>query len=176
MRGPKPHRRGGRVGRIGAALMDELEREPEAQYALIRRLLDSIHRDIVPVFARHPDFYVSITIPPSVFGSGRIGAMLSDLDLDPWRTRLVVELTARQALTVDLVPSEQRGNALALTQVGHSASRVLGPAEEITVPVTVVALRDGRGDGEVTLAATPPLEIVGARHAARRDMTRERMR
>ena len=39
-----------------AALMDELEREPEAQYALIRRLLDSIHREIVPVFARHPDF------------------------------------------------------------------------------------------------------------------------
>jgi len=35
---------------------------------------------------------------------------------------------ARQAPTVDLVPSEQRGNALALTQVGHSASRVLGPA------------------------------------------------
>ncbi len=35
---------------------------------------------------------------------------------------------ARQALTVDLVPAEQRGNALALTQVGHSASRVLGPS------------------------------------------------
>ncbi|MEX2205603.1 MAG: MFS transporter [Myxococcota bacterium] len=35
---------------------------------------------------------------------------------------------ARQALTVDLVPAESRGNALALTQVGHSASRVLGPA------------------------------------------------
>jgi len=34
---------------------------------------------------------------------------------------------ARQALTVDLVPPERRGNALALTQVGHSASRVLGP-------------------------------------------------
>jgi len=82
-----------------AALMDELEREPEAQYALIRRLLDSIHREIVPVFARHPDFYVSINIPPSVFGSGRIGPMLSDLDLDPWRKRLVVELTERQALT-----------------------------------------------------------------------------
>ena len=82
-----------------AAVMDELEREPEAQYALIRRLLDSIHRDIVPVFARHPDFYVSINIPPSVFGGGRIGPLLSDLDLDPWRTRLVVELTERQALT-----------------------------------------------------------------------------
>ncbi len=35
---------------------------------------------------------------------------------------------ARQALTVDLVPAESRGNALALTQVGHSASRVLGPS------------------------------------------------
>ena len=35
---------------------------------------------------------------------------------------------ARQALTVDLVPAESRGNALVLTQVGHSASRVLGPA------------------------------------------------
>ena len=34
---------------------------------------------------------------------------------------------ARQALTVDLVPPESRGNALALTQVGHSGSRVLGP-------------------------------------------------
>lgn len=35
---------------------------------------------------------------------------------------------ARQALTVDLVPPASRGNALALTQVGHSGSRVLGPA------------------------------------------------
>ena len=35
---------------------------------------------------------------------------------------------ARQALIVDLVPPERRGNALALTQIGHSGSRVLGPA------------------------------------------------
>ena len=82
-----------------AALMDELEREPEAQYALIRKLLESIRREIVPIFARHPDFYVSVNIPPSVFGTGRIAPLLSDLDLDPWRTRLVVELTERQALT-----------------------------------------------------------------------------
>jgi len=82
-----------------AALMDELEQEPEAQYALIRRLLESIQREIVPIFARHTDFYVSVNIPPSVFGTGRIASMLSDLDLDHWRTRLVVELTERQALT-----------------------------------------------------------------------------
>ena len=81
-----------------AALMDEFEREPEVQYALIRKLLESIRREIVPVFARHPDFYVSVNIPPSVVGTGRIAPMLSDLDLDPWRTRLVLELTERQAL------------------------------------------------------------------------------
>jgi MFS family permease len=34
---------------------------------------------------------------------------------------------ARQALTVDLVGPELRPNALALTQLGHSTSRVLGP-------------------------------------------------
>lgn len=44
-----------------------------------------------------------------------------------------------------------------------SLPRVLGPEEEITVPVTVFALRDGLGDVEVTLTATSPLEIVGAR-------------
>ncbi len=35
---------------------------------------------------------------------------------------------ARQSYTVDLVPSSKRGNAMALTQVGNSASRVLSPA------------------------------------------------
>lgn len=82
-----------------AALMDELEREPEAQYALIRRSLESIRREIVPVFARRPDFYVSINIPPSVFGTGRVAPMMTDLGLDQWLTRLVVELTERQALS-----------------------------------------------------------------------------
>jgi hypothetical protein len=42
--------------------MDEFEREPEVQYVLIQKLLESIRRDIVPVFARHPDFYVSVNI------------------------------------------------------------------------------------------------------------------
>jgi EAL domain-containing protein (putative c-di-GMP-specific phosphodiesterase class I) len=81
------------------ALMDELEREPEAQYELISKLLGSIRREIVPLFAQRPDFYVSVNIPPSVFGTGRIAPMLAELGLDKWLTRLVVELTERQALT-----------------------------------------------------------------------------
>ena len=116
-----------------AALMDELEREPEAQYALIRKLLESIRREIVPVFARHPDFYVSVNIPPSVFGTGRIAPMLSDLELDPWRTRLVVELTERQALTdlgrAAIGNARSLGVAVALDDfgTGHSGlSQIVG--------------------------------------------------
>jgi EAL domain-containing protein (putative c-di-GMP-specific phosphodiesterase class I) len=81
-----------------ASLMEELEREPEAQYALIYKLLDSIRREIVPLFARRPDFYVSVNIPPSVLGTGRIAPMLQQLGLEAWLTRVVIELTERQAL------------------------------------------------------------------------------
>ena len=85
--------------RSAGALMDEIESEPEAQYALIRRLLESIIRDIVPVFTRHPGFYVSVNIPPAVLGTGRIGPMIAELNVGPWLSRLVVELTERQALS-----------------------------------------------------------------------------
>lgn len=85
--------------RSAGALMDELEREPEAQYAVIHRLLESIRRDVAPVFERHPDFYVSLNIPPAVLGTGRIAEMMADLDLNRWLSRLVVELTERQALS-----------------------------------------------------------------------------
>ena len=116
-----------------AALMDDLEREPEAQYALIHKLLESIRRDIVPVFEKHPDFYVSINIPPSVIGTGRVAPMLSELDLEQWRTRFVVELTERQALTKlgrDAIGSARSlGIAVALDDfgTGHSGlSQIVG--------------------------------------------------
>ncbi len=85
--------------RSAGALMDELEREPEVQYALIRRLLESIRGDIVPLFERHPTVYVSVNIPPAVLGTGRIGPIIAELKFGPWLPRLVVELTERQALT-----------------------------------------------------------------------------
>ncbi|MEQ1801970.1 MAG: EAL domain-containing protein [Gammaproteobacteria bacterium] len=81
-----------------AGLMEDLEKDPEAQYQLIHRLLTAIQRDIVPVFARHSGFYVSVNVPPAVMGTGRIAPMIRDLGLDMWLNRLVVELTERQAL------------------------------------------------------------------------------
>jgi len=80
-------------------LMEELEREPEAQYVLIRRLLTGVRDDIVPLFERRPEFYVSLNIPPSVLGTGRIGEIIRELGLERWLTRLVVEVTERQALS-----------------------------------------------------------------------------
>lgn len=80
-------------------LMEELEREPEAQYALIRQLLSAVRSDIVPLFERRPEFYVSVNIPPSVLGTGRLDEIVQDLGLERWLTRLVVELTERQALS-----------------------------------------------------------------------------
>jgi EAL domain-containing protein (putative c-di-GMP-specific phosphodiesterase class I) len=79
--------------------MEDLEKDPEVQYELIHRLLTDIQRDIVAVFACHPGFYVSINVPPSVLGTGRIEAMFTNLGLNLWLTRIVVELTERQALT-----------------------------------------------------------------------------
>ena len=86
-------------GRSAGALMEDLEKDPEAQYELIHRLLTDIQRQIVPVFARHSGFYVSVNVPPLVLGTGRIDAMIKDLGLERWLTRIVVELTERQALT-----------------------------------------------------------------------------
>jgi EAL domain-containing protein (putative c-di-GMP-specific phosphodiesterase class I) len=95
------------------ALMDELEREPEAQYAVIERLLDALHRDIVPIFERRPGFYVSLNIPPAVLGTGRIGPMIAESGLATWLPRLVVEITERQALSE-------------LGRIAIDASRALG--------------------------------------------------
>jgi EAL domain-containing protein (putative c-di-GMP-specific phosphodiesterase class I) len=99
--------------RSAGALMDELEREPQAQYAVIQRLLDALHRDIVPIFERRPGFYVSLNIPPAVLGTGRIGPMIAESGLAAWLPRLVVEITERQALSE-------------LGRIAIDASRALG--------------------------------------------------
>jgi sensor c-di-GMP phosphodiesterase-like protein len=82
-----------------AELIAKAESDEEALYALIRRILDCVRRDLMPLFARHRDFYVSINIPPPVMGTGRLAPMVEELGFTPWLNRLAVELTERQALT-----------------------------------------------------------------------------
>jgi EAL domain-containing protein (putative c-di-GMP-specific phosphodiesterase class I) len=112
--------------RSAGALMDELERDPEAQYAVIERLLDALHRDIVPIFERRSGFYVSLNIPPAVLGAGRIGPMLAGSGLARWLPRLVVEITERQALSelgrVAIDASRALGISVALDDFGTGHS------------------------------------------------------
>ena len=79
-------------------LIDEIESDPEHLDRLMRRLLMSIQRDAQPLFARFPDFYVSVNVPPVMIGNGRILAMLKELGLVSCVDRLVCEVTERQAL------------------------------------------------------------------------------
>lgn len=79
-------------------LIDEIESDPEHLERLMRRLLTSIQRDAQPLFARFPDFYVSVNVPPVMIGNGRILALLKELGLVSCVDRLVCEVTERQAL------------------------------------------------------------------------------
>lgn len=100
--------------RSAGELMDEFERVPELQYQLIERLLRAIKQDLVPVFGRRADFYVSVNLPPSVLGTGHIDRLITGLGLTRWLRRLVVELTERQALTALGREAVERARALGI--------------------------------------------------------------
>jgi len=80
-------------------LIEEIENDPEHLEQLMWRLLKAIQRDVQPLFARFPDFYVSVNVPPVMIGDGKILAMLEELGLMPCVHRLVCEVTERQALS-----------------------------------------------------------------------------
>ncbi len=88
-------------GRVHSAgpLIETLEHDLDALTALVERLLVCIREDVVPVFERHGDFYVSINVPPSIIGTGRLRPIVETLDLAHWGRRIVIELTERQALS-----------------------------------------------------------------------------
>ena len=80
-------------------VIEKIERRSDTLKALIRTILVSIRRDMVPLFERHPHFYVSVNIPPAILGSGQILPMVEALELTPYLDRIVCEVTERQALT-----------------------------------------------------------------------------
>jgi len=80
-------------------LIETLEKDLDALVATVARVLACIREDVVPVFERHGDFYVSVNIPPSIIGTGRLRHIAESFDLVHWGKRIVVELTERQALS-----------------------------------------------------------------------------
>lgn len=91
-------KKNGSIATAGAVI-EKIERRSDTLKALIRTILVSIRRDMVPLFERHPHFYVSVNIPPAILGSGQILPMVEALELTPYLHRIVCEVTERQALT-----------------------------------------------------------------------------
>ena len=80
-------------------LIDRIEADPIAVVDLMDRLFECLARDAAPLFERVPGFYVSVNVPPSVLGTGEIARIMTGSGMEPYRTRLVAEITERQALT-----------------------------------------------------------------------------
>lgn len=85
--------------KTAGAVIEEIEQQSETLKALIRTILESIRRDIVPLFERNQHFYVSVNIPPVILGSGQVLQIVEELELKPYLSRIVCEVTERQALT-----------------------------------------------------------------------------
>ena len=111
------------------AVIDEIEAQSDALEALVRTILASIQRDMVPLFERHQHFYVSVNIPPVILGSGEILAIVEDLKLTPYLSRIACEVTERQALTsvgrAALEQARQAGISVAIDDFGTGHSGLM---------------------------------------------------
>lgn len=111
------------------AVIEEIEGRSETLKALIRTILASIRRDMVPLFERHQRFYVSVNIPPVVLGRGQVLPIVKELELTPYLNRIVCEVTERQALTSvgrsALEGARQSGMSVAIDDFGTGHSGLM---------------------------------------------------
>ena len=111
------------------AVIDKIERRTDTLQALIRTILSSIRRDIVPLFEQHPHFYVSVNIPPVILGSGYILPIVEELELTSYLDRIVCEVTERQALTAvgrsALARARRAGMSVAIDDFGTGHSGLM---------------------------------------------------
>ena len=111
------------------AVIEEIERGSETLKALIRTILAAIRRDMVPLFDRHDHFYVSVNIPPIILGSGQVLPIVEELQLTPYHSRIVCEVTERQALTSvgrsALEGARQAGMSVAIDDFGTGHSGLM---------------------------------------------------
>ena len=115
--------------RTAGAEIEKIEQQTETLRALIWTILNAIRRDMVPLFERHQHFYVSVNIPPVILGSGQILPMVEELKLTPYLSRIVCEVTERQALTsvgrAALERARQSGMSVAIDDFGTGHSGLM---------------------------------------------------
>jgi sensor c-di-GMP phosphodiesterase-like protein len=84
---------------------------------------------MVPLFARHHHFYVSVNIPPVILGRGRVLSIVEELQLTPYLRRIACEVTERQALTAigraALERARQSGMSVAIDDFGTGHSGLM---------------------------------------------------
>jgi sensor c-di-GMP phosphodiesterase-like protein len=118
----------GSIATAGAQI-EKIERRTGTLKALIRAILASIRRDMVPLFQRHPNFYVSVNIPPVILGHGQVLRIAEELQLAPYLNRIVCEVTERQALTSvgrsALEAARQAGIGVAIDDFGTGHSGLM---------------------------------------------------
>jgi len=118
----------GSVTTAGAHI-DKIERRSDTLKALIRTILASIRRDMVPLFERHQNFYVSVNIPPAILGRGQVLQIVEELELRPYLHRVVCEVTERQALTSvgrsALASAQKAGIGVAIDDFGTGHSGLM---------------------------------------------------
>jgi sensor c-di-GMP phosphodiesterase-like protein len=111
------------------AVIEEIEGRSDTLKALIRTILVSIQRDMVPLFQRHQHFYVSVNIPPVILGSGEVWPIVEELKLTPYLSRIACEVTERQALTAvgrsALERARQAGMSVAIDDFGTGHSGLM---------------------------------------------------
>jgi sensor c-di-GMP phosphodiesterase-like protein len=111
------------------AIIEEIERRSDTLKALIRAILASIRRDMVPLFERHQHFYVSVNIPPVILGRGQVFPIVEELQLTPYLRRITCEVTERQALTAvgraALERARQSGMSVAIDDFGTGHSGLM---------------------------------------------------
>lgn len=118
----------GSITTAGADI-DKIERRAATLKALIRTILASIRRDMVPLFERHQNFYVSVNIPPAILGSGQVLPIIEELKLRPYLSRIVCEVTERQALAavgrVAVARARELGIKIAIDDFGTGHSGLM---------------------------------------------------
>jgi len=111
------------------AVIEEIEGQSDTLKALMWAILQSIRRDMVPLFEQHQDFYVSVNIPPVILGSGQVLQIVEEMKLRPYLSRIVCEVTERQALTsvgrAALERARQSGMSVAIDDFGTGHSGLM---------------------------------------------------
>ncbi len=117
--------------RSPADIIDAIEEDLDHLELLMIALFRTIADKVVPLFERHRDFYISVNVPPSIIGSGRLRTILDSFKLANHAHSLVCEITERQALTdagrTALVKARDMGIRIAMDDfgTGHSGLKQL---------------------------------------------------